>query len=105
MSVHDIVEKRRTDLTRLCERYQVESLAIFGSAVTGGFDEQTSDLDFLVVFRSGLKPGGLADAYFGLLAALEDLFARPIDLVTAGSIKNPYVLQTIQTNNEPLYAA
>jgi predicted nucleotidyltransferase len=105
MSVHAVVESRRSELARLCERFGVESLTLFGSAVTDEFDEQTSDLDFLVAFRTDVKQGGLADSYFGLLAALEELFERPIDLVTDGSVKNPYVLQAIQAHNECLYAA
>jgi predicted nucleotidyltransferase len=47
----------------------------------------------------------MADRYFGLLAALEDLFARPIDLVMIPAIKNPYFLQGIKPSRTLLYAA
>lgn len=105
MGVHIVVDGKRSELAGLCERYRVKSLMIFGSAVTGEFDEQRSDLDFLVAFREDVGQGALADAYFGLLAALEELFERPIDLVTAGSVRNPYVRQAINARSELLYAA
>ena len=93
------------DLVRLCERFRVGRLELFGSATTEGeFDPQRSDLDFLVEFLS-LQPGEHADAYFGLLFALQDLFGRNIDLVMTGAVKNPYFLESINRNRTLLYAA
>jgi predicted nucleotidyltransferase len=78
---------------------------VFGSALTGeGFHSEQSDLDFLVEFLP-LKQGQYADAYFGLLEALEDLFDRHVDLVMPGAIKNPYFLESVNKNRKVLYAA
>jgi predicted nucleotidyltransferase len=63
-----------------------------------------SDLDFLVEFEP-LESGVYADAYFGLLESLEALFARPVDLVVASSIKNPYFRQGVERTKVLLYAA
>jgi predicted nucleotidyltransferase len=46
-----------------------------------------------------------ADTYFGLLAGLEDLFARKVDLLTDRSIENPYLRQAIEADRRPLFAA
>ena len=79
-------------------------MELFGSAATEGFDRHTSDLDFLVTFEA-LGLGGHVDAYFGLLEALQDLFQRPVDLVVAAAVKNPYFLREIETTRTLLYAA
>jgi predicted nucleotidyltransferase len=65
----------------------VQRLELFGSAVEG-CELPDSDLDFLVDFGNG-PTSGYADAYFGLLEALEELFKRPVDLVVASAIRNP----------------
>jgi predicted nucleotidyltransferase len=84
-----LLEERRPDVEELCRRYGVARLSVFGSAANDRFDPDTSDLDFLVSFMA-LPPGRRADAYFGLLEGLEDLFGREIDLVEEEAIRNPY---------------
>jgi predicted nucleotidyltransferase len=79
-------------------------LELFGSATTSRFDPTKSDLDFLVVFED-LEAGGYFDSYFGLLESLEQLFGRPIDLVMAGAVHNPYFLESIRGSRTLLYAA
>ncbi|MBI3898971.1 MAG: nucleotidyltransferase domain-containing protein [Gammaproteobacteria bacterium] len=88
----------------LCRRYRVGRLALFGSAARGDFEPARSDIDFLVEFQP-LSPTEHADAYFGLLMALEDLFERPIDLVEEGASRNPFFLQTVEQSSALLYAA
>ena len=68
-----LIRDRQKELEELCRRYRVRRLELFGSAATGESRGQESDLDFLVEFLP-LQPGQHADAYFGLLEALEDLF-------------------------------
>ena len=100
-----LIEKNRAALDRLCEQYRVRRLELFGSALTDDrFDDADSDMDFLVEFLP-LEPGQRADAYFGLLEALEALFQRSVDLVVTKAIKNPYFLQAIDRERELLYAA
>ncbi|MBI2978212.1 MAG: DNA polymerase III subunit beta, partial [Rhodospirillales bacterium] len=42
--------------------------------------------------------------YFGLKEALEGLLGRPVDLVEAGAVENPYLLAGIERSREPVYA-
>jgi len=102
--MYHLIEENRKTLMDFCDRFAVRRLEIFGSAVTERFDPATSDLDFLVELEPA-SPSEMADRYFGLLAALEDLFARPIDLVMIPAIKNPYFLQGIKPSRTLLYAA
>ena len=99
-----LIEAKRTQLDELCRRYRVRRLEAFGSAVGEGFHPDTSDIDLLVDFLP-LGPGERADAYFGLLEALQELFGRPVDLVMPRAITNPYFRQAIEQTREVVYAA
>jgi uncharacterized protein len=96
--------RHQAELERLCRTYHVRRLELFGSAATGQDRPGESDLDFLVEFEP-LSPGPYARAYFGLLAALEDLFGRPIDLVAPESIENPYLRRSIDESKVLIFAA
>lgn len=99
-----IIQAKRAELDTLCRRFHVKRMELFGSAARGGFDPTRSDLDFLVDFEA-LPPAQYADAYFSLKDALEALFGRPVDLVTAPSVVNPYFRKSIEATQQPLYAA
>jgi hypothetical protein len=98
------IEQHRREIEALCRDYGVQRLAVFGSAATSSFRANSSDLDFLVLFRSPLTPG-YADRYFGLLEGLQSLFKRRVDLVVESAISNPYFRETVDRNKALLYAA
>ena len=67
-----LIDLQLAQVSSLCRRYGVRKLELFGSATTGAFDPQTSDLDFLIDF----DPEGddsLFHRYFGLNEDLEAL--------------------------------
>jgi uncharacterized protein len=97
----DVIEARRTDLEDLCRRHGVARLALFGSALRDDFDPDASDLDLVVEFSS-MSPSEHAGAYFGLLEELENLFARRVDLVEIGAVRNPYLRREIEEHQETL---
>lgn len=102
--MNPLVEEKRGELRRLCAKYHVRRLELFGSALSDQFDPATSDLDFLVEFLP-LQPGERADAYFELLNALRELFQCNVDLVMAKAIRNRYFLESINRSRTLLYAA
>jgi uncharacterized protein len=102
-SMNPLFAERRTEIEALCRRFRVHRLELFGSAATGRHTAE-SDLDFLVEFEP-LPPGAYTDAYFGLLEALEAISGRPVDLVVAAAIKNPYFRQSVEQTKSLLYAA
>ena len=91
------------DVPALCRHYGVRRLELFGSATTSAFDQQRSDLDFLVEFDADLAH--LFDRYFGLKESLEALYGRSVDLVTIGSLKNPYFIEAVNKTRQLVYAA
>ncbi len=98
------VAKHAEDLQRLCVRYHVLRLGLFGSAATSTDFANTSDLDFIVEFQA-MPIADYADAYFGLLESLQQLFGRPVDLVVESAIRNPYFRQAVEETRTSLYAA
>ncbi len=90
---------------RVCRRYGVERLDLFGSAVGNDFDPEQSDLDFVVSFER-CDPPGLFDRYFGLKEDLEELFGQSVDLVMEGVVsRNAYFAESLAETRVPLYAA
>ena len=100
----DLIEQHRPEVALLCSRFGVQSLEVFGSAADGAFDQAHSDIDFLVEFRQD-DAGGLFHRYFGLQEALEQLFARKVDLVTASALKNPYFIAAVNKSRQTVYAS
>jgi uncharacterized protein len=98
-----LIEQERQTLIDLCRQFQVERLDLFGSAtVPSRFNAVSSDLDFLVTFAN-MPPIDYANAHLGMLLRLEDIFKRPVDLVTEKSIRNPYFLPAINATRQSIY--
>lgn len=99
-----LVAEKQKELERLCKKFRVRRLELFGSGVGDGFDPETSDLDFLVEFHE-LQANEYADTYFGLLEDLRSLFQRDLDLVMPSALRNPYLRESIERSRTLLYAA
>ena len=97
------VAERTDELHRLCVRYRVLRLGLFGSAAAVNVADPR-DLDFVVEFQP-IPVADYPDAYFGLLESLQQLFGRPVDLVVESAIQNPYFRQSVEETRTPLYAA
>jgi predicted nucleotidyltransferase len=91
------------EIRSLCAKYRVKRLAVFGSAVKGTFDQDRSDVDFVVEFETTSRDGW--HSYFDLKFAIEELIARPVDLVELTAVDNPYFRQAIELTQRELYAA
>ncbi len=98
------IEEHAEKVAELCRRFGVRRLDVFGSAAGDRFDPDRSDLDFLVEFDLP-DPVDHAQACFGLLSALTDLFARDVDLVEIRAVTNPYFLESVNRDRRQIYAA
>ncbi|WP_406688741.1 nucleotidyltransferase domain-containing protein [Saccharopolyspora sp. ID03-671] len=102
--MHELIEAKRDEIEALCQTLSVRRLDLFGSAVGTSFDVDSSDVDVLVDFAVG--PGfDYFGTYFDLKEGLERILGRPVDLVSASSIRNPYFKQQVLDTRELLYAA
>jgi len=79
----------------------VRSLFAFGSVVSDKLNNN-SDID-LVVDIENSDPITYSENYFNLKSQLENIFARPIDLLESNSINNPFLKQKIDNTKVLVY--
>jgi predicted nucleotidyltransferase len=105
MSVPKEIEQHMAEMQELCNRYNVRSLYLFGSAVRGEM-KPTSDYDFLVdipLVQENFE--AYANSYFEMAESLERMFNRKVDLLTVPMLSNPYLIQSIEKSKVKIYGA
>ena len=100
----DVLQDKRDAIAKLCVRYGVARLDVFGSALRDDFRPGESDVDLLVEFAP-MDGYEKAVAYFDLLEALQELLGVEVDLVMTGAVKNRYIRRDIERTRQLLYAA
>jgi len=100
-----LVEHNLDAIRALCREYGVVRLEVFGSAATGAFDPDTSDVDFLIDYAPDADLGPWLKRYFELQRRLQALLGRPVDLVMVGALRNPYFIRAVNESRRLLYAA
>ena len=96
-----IIKDNLDSIKALCLEHKVKSLFAFGSVVSDHFTE-SSDIDLLISFQA-MEPVDYADHYFDIPNKFEEIFKRPVDLVTDKSLKNPYFIKSVNKNKMLLY--
>ncbi|HEB62104.1 MAG TPA: hypothetical protein ENI82_03030 [Bacteroidetes bacterium] len=97
----DIIEKNIVKIKKLCKKYRVSKLYVFGSVTSDHFTEK-SDIDFLVSFDN-IDLTKYADNYFDFKFSLEDIFNRKIDLLEEKAIKNPFFKNSVDNSKKVIY--
>ena len=88
----------------LLKKHKVSKAFAFGSVCSIRFNEK-SDIDLLISFDPRLEPLEKGELWWDLVFALEDTLKRQVDLITESSLSNPYLIQSIDSNKELIYAA
>ena len=88
-------------IKKLCEAYRVQTLFAFGSVCSDKFNAQ-SDIDLLISFKP-MDYSDYADSYLNIADELEDVFNRPVDLLTENSLQNPYFIESINKSKTMIY--
>jgi predicted nucleotidyltransferase len=101
MDAQKMLNVDRDALARVCARYRVTELSLFGSAARGTL-RPDSDIDLLVVFEAGalVTLFTLVD----LQTELTELLGRRVDLVPKGGLK-PTLKSEVLAEARILYAA
>ena len=90
----------RTQLKKLCRKYGVRRLALFGSVIRDDFGED-SDVDILVEFQPDATVGL---SFFSLQKELSRLIGRQVDLSTPGFL-SPQIRDKVASEARPVYEA
>jgi predicted nucleotidyltransferase len=78
-TVAKLLHDHRTDIAKVCQRYDVQSLRLFGSGLGLNWHQQSSDLDFLAQYGP-LRPDGFK-GLVGLKVDLEQLLETSVDII------------------------
>lgn len=84
---------------RLCEKYHVRRLDLFGSRAKGTARDG-SDVDLLVQFEPEHIPGLLG--FLAFQNELAALLGEDVDLISSGGL-SPYMADEILASRSPLY--
>jgi hypothetical protein len=102
MTMKEQIQRNNEDFLILCRTHSVNSLHVFGSATTSHFNEQTSDIDFLIEIDEK-DPIERGEKLLSLWDKFEEFFHRKIDLLTYSSIKNPVLKSSIDSTKILIY--
>jgi uncharacterized protein len=99
--LHDRLHTTHEAIAELCQRWQIQELALFGSVLREDF-RSDSDIDVLITFVLQ-HPWNLFD-FMNLQRELEDLFDRSVDLIQKKELQNPYRRANILRSSRIIYA-
>ena len=82
MGVDALLHEKRNEIYKIAKKHGVNNIRVFGSAARGE-SRADSDIDFLI------EVGGTTSPWFpgGLVAELEELLGRHVDVVEPDAIK------------------
>lgn len=92
-----LIEKNLTEIKLLFNKYGAKSAYLFGSFASNNSNIK-SDVDFLFSFPENTDYETYSNNYFNLLSDLEKLLNKPVDLVAEKTLKNPYLIESINEN-------
>ena len=103
--MHQIIVEKRKEIARICRRYDVNRLEVFGSAARStDFDPARSDVDFLVEYKPPLQPR-LLERVLNMQDDLQGILGRKVDLTRDGTINNPYLKSSVDEDREFVFEA
>jgi predicted nucleotidyltransferase len=98
------IDEKREEIAETCQRYGIERLFIFGSALREDFRPGESDIDLLVEFG----PIDISKKFHTFLearAAFSKILQAEVDLVMSGAVKNKVIAGEINRTKKLLYGA
>ena len=102
MYIKQEISKRVKEFNSICANHNIKTLYAFGSSTTDAFNENSSDVDFLVEINE-TNPIEKGEKIMSLWDKLEVFFARKVDLLTENTIKNHFLKQNIENSKLLIY--
>jgi len=88
------IENKIPQIIAIFKKYSVKEAYLFGSVTKDTF-HKNSDVDFLYSFEDNLDYETYSNNYFTIINELETILKRKVDLVAQKTIKNPYLIKSI----------
>ena len=99
-----LIDEKLEEIAAACQRYGIERLFVFGSALREDFVPGESDIDLMVEFG----PMQITKRFHVFLDAREafrNIFQSDIDLVMKGVVKNKAIANEIVRTKKLVYGA
>jgi len=90
------------DVVKICERYRIAELSLFGSVIRDDFNEN-SDVDFLVVWENSSMNNDRWD-FITIIDDFTRLLNREVDVIDVDELTNPIRRKSILSTCEMIYA-
>lgn len=104
MAMHPTVEQHLDEIRAAAERYGVEKLEIFGSAMTPDFDVERSDVDFIVHYPPGYDYGYFGKQLFEFEEEVSQILGRPAQLVMTRALSRERFRRNADQTRTVIYA-
>lgn len=98
-----LLDARLEEITHLCQRYAVRTLAVFGSALREDFDPDRIDIDLAVEFSASAQCPP-ARRYLEFKTDLEQLLKCAVDLVDLSAVPDARLRRIVLRTLSTLYA-
>lgn len=102
MYLFDFIRDNTQKFEEICKSHKVDKMYAFGSSITHNFDIKKSDIDLLVQLDVK-NPLDRGEALMSLWDELESFFSKKVDLLTADSLKNPFLKKSIEETKVEIY--
>jgi hypothetical protein len=102
MNLKESIKYKMSEFLTICKTHNVKNLYAFGSSITDQFDENTSDIDFLIEIDND-DPIERGENLINIWDKFEYFFQRKVDLLTNTSIKNPILKKNIESTKILIY--
>ncbi|MCB1179612.1 MAG: nucleotidyltransferase domain-containing protein [Leptospiraceae bacterium] len=99
--IQNIIYKKQDEIQILCQKYHIESLRIFGSAIRKDFT-MNSDIDLLVEFKKEKIPGFIG--FIKIQNEISKIFERHVDLNTPEDLHD-FFKEKVNKEAERIYVA
>ncbi|MDO9464162.1 MAG: nucleotidyltransferase domain-containing protein [bacterium] len=90
-------------VSKICNELHLKKLDLFGSATNDNFGAG-SDIDIIVEFAQK-ENDNLFDRYFELKERLRNVFHRSVDIIIEGSVRNPFLKESLNRTRKNIYVA
>lgn len=99
-----IIDEKLEEIAAACQRFGIERLFVFGSALREDFRPGESDIDLLVEFGP-LEITKRFHVFLDAREAFRNIFQSEVDLVMQGAVKNKVVASEIDRTKKLVYGA
>jgi uncharacterized protein len=99
-----LIDEKLDEIAAACQRYGIERLFVFGSALRDDFRPGESDIDLLVEFGP-LEITKRFHVFLDAREAFRNIFQSDVDLVMQGAVKNKIIASEIDRTKKLVYGA